>query len=71
MLHVGTVVFDRAHDMVGVVDDVAGPIVMLWRPTGLTWKSRSASVRPGTAYERRQLGAIDALHQQRLKAAAG
>ncbi|WP_260255757.1 hypothetical protein [Streptomyces sp. 840.1] len=66
-IRIGIVVFDRAHDMVGVVDQLGGSIVMLSRPTGLTWQSRSASVRPGTAYECRQLQAIAALHRQRHK----
>ncbi|MFJ4922072.1 hypothetical protein [Streptomyces sp. NPDC088725] len=61
------VVYDRAYDMVGVVDDFVGPLVCLSRPTGLTWQSRWASVRPGTEYERRQLRAIARLHRQRHK----
>ncbi|MFJ1615364.1 MULTISPECIES: hypothetical protein [unclassified Streptomyces] len=69
-LCMGMVVFDRAHDMVGVVDGLVGPLVSLSRPTGLTWQSRSASVRPGTAYERRQLRAIGALHRLRCKGLA-
>ncbi|MEU6015973.1 hypothetical protein ABZ826_18495 [Streptomyces sp. NPDC047515] len=66
-LRVGMVVFDRSHDMVGVVDGLVGPVVRLSRPTGFTWQSRSASVRPGTSYERRQLRAISMLHRQRFK----
>ncbi|MEU8505977.1 hypothetical protein AB0C40_14910 [Streptomyces brevispora] len=61
------VVFDRAHDMVGVVDQLGGSIVTLSRPTGFTWQSRSASVRASTACECRQLQAIAALHRQRHK----
>ncbi|MFD5187275.1 hypothetical protein ACFWMU_03810 [Streptomyces sp. NPDC058357] len=65
------VVYDRSYGMVGVVDGLAGPVVTLWRPTGLTWQSRWASVRPGTAYERRQLRAIEALHLLRHKGLGG
>ncbi|MCX4786856.1 MULTISPECIES: hypothetical protein [unclassified Streptomyces] len=61
----GMAVFGRAHDMVGVVDGFAGPIVTLSRRTGLTWQSRSAPARPGAAYGRRQLRAIGALHRLR------
>ncbi|MFJ4918678.1 hypothetical protein [Streptomyces sp. NPDC088725] len=66
-LRIGMVVYDRTYDMVGVVDGLAGPLVSISRPTGLTWQSRCMSVRPGTDYERRQLRAIGALHQLRHK----
>ncbi|MFJ4920342.1 hypothetical protein [Streptomyces sp. NPDC088725] len=66
-LCIGMVVYDRSYDMVGVVDDFAGPLVNLSRPTGLTWTSRWASVRAGTEYERRQLRAIAELHKLRHK----
>ncbi|MFJ4920688.1 hypothetical protein [Streptomyces sp. NPDC088725] len=69
-LRVGMVVYDRTYDMVGVVDDFAGPLVHLSRPTGLMWASRWASVRQGTAYEQRQLRAIGALHRLRHKGLA-
>lgn len=64
------VVFDRARDMVGVVDAFGGPMATLSRPTGASWQSRSASLRPGTAYEHRQLRAIAALWQQQHKGLA-
>ncbi|MFJ2112265.1 hypothetical protein ACIOEX_10265 [Streptomyces sp. NPDC087850] len=61
------VVFDRVYELVGVVDDFAGPLVSLSRPTGLTWNSRWVSVRQGTPYEQRQLRALAALHRLRHK----
>lgn len=70
VIRIGMVVFDRAHDMVGVVDAFGGQMVTLSRPTGVTWQSRSAAVRPGTAYERRQLRAITELWKQQHKGLA-
>ncbi|WP_326666595.1 hypothetical protein [Streptomyces sp. NBC_00385] len=70
-IRIGMVVFDRAHDMVGVVDAFVGQIVTLSRPTGVSWQSRWASVRPGTAYEHRQLRAITALWKQQHKGLPG
>ncbi|MFJ4921064.1 hypothetical protein [Streptomyces sp. NPDC088725] len=66
-LTVGMVVYDRAYDMIGVVDAITGPVVSLSRPTGLTWQSRWFSVRRGTEYEQRQLRAIANLHILRQK----
>lgn len=66
-LRVGMVVYDRTHEMVAVIDEFFGPMVTLSRPTGLTWRSRWVSVRPGTEYEQRQLRAIGALHRLRNK----
>lgn len=68
-LRVGRVVFDRAWDMVGVVDAFDGPFARLSRPTGYAWRVRRASLRPGTDYE--QVRAIGALHRQRHKGIAG
>jgi hypothetical protein len=65
------VVFDRHYEMVGTVEGLVGPLVHLRRPTGLTWQSRWASVRPGTDYERRQLRALAALHRLRHKGLSG
>lgn len=69
-IRIGMVVFDRAHDMVGVVDAFGGPMVTLSRPTGVSWQSRAASLGPGTAYEHRQLRAIAALWKQQHKGLA-
>ncbi|MFJ4919586.1 hypothetical protein [Streptomyces sp. NPDC088725] len=66
-LRVGMVVYDARYEMVGVIDGFDGVLVSLSRPTGLTWQSRWVSVRRGTAYERRQLRAIAALHELRHK----
>ncbi|MDX3850303.1 hypothetical protein [Streptomyces sp. AK02-01A] len=66
-LRIGMVVYDSACEMVGTIDEFMGPLVHLSRPTGLTWQSRWVSLRQGTAYERRQLRAIGALHRQRRK----
>lgn len=61
------VAYDRAYEMVGMIDGFAGPLVILSRPTGLTWSSRWVSVRQGTEYERRQLRALAELHRLRQK----
>ncbi|MDW6062464.1 hypothetical protein SAZ11_36100 [Streptomyces sp. FXJ1.4098] len=69
-LAVGMVVYDRHYDMPGTITDFVGPFVCLTRPTGLTWRSPQASVRPATTYERRQLRAIARLHAQRQRGIA-
>ncbi|NUS90335.1 MAG: hypothetical protein HOY75_48510 [Streptomyces sp.] len=69
-LAVGMVVYDRHYDMPATVTDFVGPFVCLTRPTGLTWRSHQGSVRPATAYERRQLRAIARLHAQRQRGLA-
>lgn len=66
-LAVGMVVYDRRYEMPGTITDFDGPMVCLTRPTGLKWRSHCASVRPATAYERRQLRAIAKLHAQRQR----
>jgi hypothetical protein len=66
-LAVGMVVYDRQYDMPATITDFDGPMVCLTRPTGLEWRSRYVSVRPATAYERRQLQAIARLHAQRQR----
>lgn len=66
-LRIGMVVYDRVHEMVGVIDGFVGPFVNLSRPTGLTWQSRWVSVRRGTPHELRQIKAIGALHRLKLK----
>ncbi|MFI0728233.1 hypothetical protein ACH4S9_04325 [Streptomyces sp. NPDC021225] len=70
-LAVGMVVYDRHYDMPATIADFDGPMVCLTRPTGLKWRSHCASVRPATAYERRQLRAIATLHAQRQRGMAG
>ena len=69
-LAVGMVVYDRQYEMPATITDFDGPMVCLTRPTGLTWQSHCASVRPATAYERRQLRAIARLHAQRQRGTA-
>ncbi|NUS83544.1 MAG: hypothetical protein HOY75_12545 [Streptomyces sp.] len=69
-LAVGMVVYDRRYEMPGTIADFDGPMVCLIRPTGLAWRSHCASVRPATAYERRQLQAIARLHAQRQRGMA-
>ncbi|GAA2361850.1 hypothetical protein [Streptomyces cuspidosporus] len=69
-LAVGMVVYDRRYEMPGTIADFDGPMVCLTRPTGLAWRSHCASVRPATAYERRQLRAIARLHAQRRRGMA-
>ncbi|MEU9793297.1 hypothetical protein AB0E27_22160 [Streptomyces sparsogenes] len=69
-LAVGMVVYDRRYEMPGTIADFDGPMVCLTRPTGLEWRSHCVSVRPATAYERRQLQAIARLHTQRLRGVA-
>ncbi|MFD8380314.1 hypothetical protein ACFV2X_17485 [Streptomyces sp. NPDC059679] len=69
-LAVGMVVYDRRCEMPGTIADFDGPMVCLARPTGLKWQSHCASVRPATAYERRQLRAIARLHVQRQRGMA-
>ena len=66
-LRIGMVVYDRTYEMVAVIRGFTGPLVHLARPTGLEWHSRWAFVRPGTAYEQRQLRALAALHRLRHK----
>ncbi|OMI33867.1 hypothetical protein [Streptomyces sparsogenes] len=67
ILAIGMVVYDRHYDMPATITDFVGPFVCLTRPTGLTWRSPQASVRPATAYERRQLRAIARLHAERQR----
>ncbi|KAK1180384.1 hypothetical protein B7755_020890 [Streptomyces sp. NBS 14/10] len=69
-LAVGMVVYDRRYEMPGTITDFDGPMVCLTRPTGLAWRSHCASVRPATAYERRQLRALARLHAQRQRGIA-
>ncbi|MFD8870760.1 MULTISPECIES: hypothetical protein [unclassified Streptomyces] len=69
-LAVGMVVYDRRYEMPGTITDFHGPMVCLTRPTGLEWRSHCVSVRPATAYERRQLRAIARLHTQRQRGTA-
>ncbi|MEU5105663.1 hypothetical protein AB0H07_25855 [Streptomyces sp. NPDC021354] len=69
-LAIGMAVYDRHADMPGTITDFVGPFVCLTRPTGLTWRSHQVSVRPATAYERRQLRAIARLHAQRQRGIA-
>ncbi|MEU9795463.1 hypothetical protein AB0E27_33650 [Streptomyces sparsogenes] len=69
-LAVGMVVYDRRYDMPATIADFDGPMVCLTRPTGLEWRSHCASVRPATAYERRQLRALARLHAQRQRGTA-
>ncbi|MEU1667865.1 hypothetical protein ABZ547_30685 [Streptomyces sparsogenes] len=66
-LTIGMVVYDRHYDMPATITDFVGPFVCLTRPTGLTWRAPQASVRPATAYERRQLRAIARLHAERQR----
>ncbi|GAA2367262.1 hypothetical protein [Streptomyces cuspidosporus] len=67
ILAVGMVVYDRHYDMPATITDFVGPFVCLTRPTGLTWRAPRASVRPATAYERRQLRAIARLQAERQR----
>jgi hypothetical protein len=54
----GMPVFDCASGMVGRVESWSGPLVTLYRPSGLEWTSRHLSLREVTAYEVRQLDAL-------------
>ncbi|MFF3159459.1 hypothetical protein [Streptomyces sp. NPDC057910] len=67
-LTIGMTVYDRFYDMPATIDDIQGRLIFLRRPTGLTWMSRTVSVRPATLAEERQLKAIAKLHQQRIRA---
>lgn len=64
-LRVGQIVYDRYYDMPARITGVEGTVVVLARPTGLVWRSRTVAVRPATAWEQRQLAALAKLHAQR------
>ncbi|MGY4959004.1 hypothetical protein [Streptomyces nigrescens] len=63
----GTVVFDRDDDMVGVAREVHGITVTLERPTGRTWDVLYSRLRPGTEREERQLHALAKLQRDRMR----
>ncbi|WP_026151353.1 hypothetical protein [Streptomyces prunicolor] len=69
-LSVGDVVFDAAAEMPGELIDVDGIFVKVGRPTGYTWRVPFRTLRPATAWQRRQLIAVGRLHAQRMRGTA-
>ncbi|MGG2458264.1 hypothetical protein ACO0M4_00260 [Streptomyces sp. RGM 3693] len=62
---IGSVVYDRDSDMVGVVCGAAGILMRMERPTHLAWEVPYARLRPGTEWEKKQLAALAKLQRDR------
>jgi hypothetical protein len=60
----GTAVFDKASQMVGVVQALQGNMLILVRPSGLRWHTHVRSVRAVSDRERIQLAALARHHEQ-------
>ncbi|MFI1101760.1 hypothetical protein [Streptomyces melanogenes] len=54
----GTSVFDSGSQMVGVVHEQHGTKLILTRPSGLRWRTRTVAVREANDREKIQLAAL-------------
>ncbi|MFE7660548.1 hypothetical protein [Streptomyces celluloflavus] len=63
-------VFDKDRDMPATVRGMDGSFVEVGRPTGLAWRVHFSRIRPGSAWERRQLLAVGRLHAQQRRGLA-
>ncbi|MFJ8002701.1 hypothetical protein ACIQ7D_37345 [Streptomyces sp. NPDC096310] len=70
-LRVSMAVFDPKTDMPGVITAFSGNLVRLARPSGRIWYATRISVRPATAWERRQLRALADHHRKQLGRTSG
>ncbi|PKV88874.1 hypothetical protein [Streptomyces sp. TLI_146] len=65
----GTAVFDRGSQMVGVVHEQHGTKLILTRPSGLRWHTRTVAVRAANDRELIQLRAL-VRHNRNVRAPA-